>query len=154
MSWPRSALAWIALALAAGLVAGSCGEPEPAGIAGFATATIVLDGREMAVAVADTEARRSQGLMGVSELDGLDGMLFVFEADTDTGFWMKNTLIALDIAFFDAAGRYVDRLTMEPCGADPCPVYRAAGMYRYALEAQEGDLSFVEVGSILTPPPG
>jgi uncharacterized membrane protein (UPF0127 family) len=98
----------------------------------------------MTVAVADTPEQREQGLMGVTDLDGLDGMLFVFQADSDVGFWMKDTLIPLDIAFFGDGGGFVDLLTMQPCTADPCPTYEAAGPYRYALEAPAGDLSFVD----------
>jgi len=41
--------------------------------------------------------------MGVTDpsLDGIAGMLFVFDDDTTTGFWMKDTLIPLSIAFAD-----------------------------------------------------
>jgi uncharacterized membrane protein (UPF0127 family) len=126
-----------------------CGSGEPTGLDEFETATIVVDGREVTVAVAETPDQRSQGLMGVTDLGGLDGMLFVFESDTEGGFWMKNTLIALDIAFFDAGGGFVDRFTMEPCTEDPCPGYRPSGPYRYAVEAPAGDLDFVKEGSVL-----
>jgi hypothetical protein len=81
--------------------------------------------------------------MGVTDLGGLDGMLFVFQADSEGGFWMKNTLIPLDIAFFTADGGFVDALTMVPCVEDPCPTYRPDGSYRYALEAPAGGLAFV-----------
>ncbi|MEN8113891.1 MAG: DUF192 domain-containing protein [Actinomycetota bacterium] len=129
----------------------SCGADTPEGLAGFETAAITVDGRDVAVAVADTEAQRAQGLMGVTDLGGLDGMLFVFSETTGTGFWMKDTLIPLDIAFFDDDGGFVDGFTMEPCVEDPCPVYRPSGPYRYALEAPEGDLAFVDEASLLTP---
>ncbi len=128
-----------------------CGSEEPVGLDGFETDTIKLDGTRFLVAVADTPDQRAQGLMGVTDLGGLDGMLFVFPTDTPTqgGFWMKNTLIPLDIAFFDANGMLVDRLAMEPCTADPCPSYHPSGAYRYALEAPEGDLTFVVPGTRL-----
>ena len=124
------------------LVAG-CGSDEPAGLEGFETSTITVDGRGLAVAVAASPSQRSQGLMGVADLGSLDGMLFVFPADSDGGFWMKNTLIPLDIVFFTADGGFVDSLTMAPCTEDPCPTYRPVGSYRYALEAPAGDLAFV-----------
>jgi hypothetical protein len=120
-----------------------CGSDEPTGLDGFETSTITVDGRELIVAVAETPDQRSQGLMGVTDLGGLDGMLFVFQADSDGGFWMKNTLIPLDIVFFTADGGFVDALTMVPCVEDPCPTYRPDGSYRYALEALTGDLAFV-----------
>jgi hypothetical protein len=81
--------------------------------------------------------------MRVTDLGGLDGMLFVFQADSSGGFWMKNTVIPLDIVFFTADGGFVDALTMAPCTEDPCPTYRPNGSYRYALEAPAGDLAFV-----------
>lgn len=137
------------LVLVVAAASAGCGSDEPAGLEGFETAPIAVAGRELAVAVAETPDQRAQGLMGVTDLGGLDGMLFVFPTDTEGGFWMKNTLIPLDIAFFDAAGMLVDRLAMEPCTADPCPSYRPGGAYRYALEAPEGDLSFVEPGTLL-----
>ena len=124
------------------LVAG-CGSDEPAGLEGFETSTITVDGRGLAVAVAASPSQRSQGLMGVADLGSLDGMLFVFPVDSDGGFWMKNTLIPLDIVFFTADGGFVDSLTMAPCTEDPCPTYRPVGSYRYALEAPAGDLAFV-----------
>ncbi|MEA2009483.1 MAG: DUF192 domain-containing protein [Actinomycetota bacterium] len=140
------------LAVAAALFLVACVSGDPAGLDGFDTATITIDEQQLSVAVADTPELRSQGLMGVTDLGGLDGMLFVFEESTDGGFWMKDTLIALDIAFFDADGVFVDGLAMEPCTGDPCPVYRPSGTYRYAVEVPEGHLGFVGEGSILKPP--
>jgi uncharacterized membrane protein (UPF0127 family) len=90
------------------------------------------------VAVADTAELRSRGLMGVTDLGGLDGMLFSWDRDVRSGFWMKDTLIALDIGFFSSEGALVDLLSMTPCTADPCPSYVPAGEYRYAVEAPPG----------------
>ena len=130
------------LLIVAALLAG-CGSDELVGLEGFEASTIAIAGRELIVAVAETPTQRSQGLMGVTDLGGLDGMLFVFQADGNGGVWMKNTLIPLDIVFFTADGGFVDSLTMVPCVEDPCPTYRPSGAYRYALEAPAGDLAFV-----------
>lgn len=135
--------------LVAAVVLVSCSPDEPDGLDGFDISKIAIDDRELTVAVAKTPGQRSQGLMGVTDLGGLDGMLFVFQSESNGGFWMKDTLIPLDIAFFDSDGVWVDRLTMEPCTADPCPSYRPGGSYRYAVEAPEGDLAFVVPGSRL-----
>ncbi len=140
----------VTLFLLVAVLASACATAEESsGLGEFGTASITVGDRAMTVAVADTPDERSQGLMGVTDLDGLDGMLFVFQADSDVGFWMKDTLIPLDIAFFDADGAFVDRLMMEPCTADPCPTYQPVGSYRYALEAPAGDLSFVDEGTSL-----
>lgn len=137
------------LAVSVALLLAACGSDEPAGLEGFDTVTVTIDDQQLAVAVADTSALRSLGLMGVTGLGGLDGMLFVFEEFTDGGFWMKDTLIALDIAFFDADGIFVDGFTMEPCTGEPCQVYHPSGQYRYAVEAPAGDLGSVGEGSVL-----
>ena len=84
------------------------------------------------VDVADDEAERATGLMHRSTVTR--GMLFVFEEDAPRGFWMKNTLVPLDISFFTGAGDFVSKTRMEPCEADPCPTYPSRGAARYALE--------------------
>ena len=124
----------------------------PPALANIPLATISVDGRELLVAIADTAEVRSQGLKGVSDLGDLDGMLFVWDADTASAFHMVDTLIPLDIAFFGVGGGLVDRLIMEPCTGDPCPLYSAAGLfglYRYALEAPAGDLDFMTADSTI-----
>ncbi len=141
----------ILLILGLTLFASACtSAEESSGLGEFPTTQIMVGDRAMTVAVADTPEQRSQGLMGVTDLDGLDGMLFVFQTDSGVGFWMKDTLIPLDIAFFTVDGEFVDRLTMEPCTADPCPTYQPAGPYRFALEAPAGGLSFVDDQTVLT----
>jgi len=112
----------------------------PGPLASSAIDTIQLDGQELLVAIADTAALRRQGLMNVPDLLDLDGMLFVFDVDSTGGFWMRDTLIPLDIAFFDATGAFVDGFLMEPCTTRACPTYRANGPYRYALEMAAGDM--------------
>jgi len=141
----------ILLILGLSLLVSACNSAEESsGLGEFPTTQITVGDRAMTVAVADTPEQRSQGLMGVTDLDGLDGMLFVFQTDSSVGFWMKDTLIPLDIAFFTVDGEFVDRLTMEPCTADPCPTYRPVGPYRFALEAPAGELSFVDENAVLT----
>jgi uncharacterized membrane protein (UPF0127 family) len=105
-------------------------------------ATIAVDGEELLVALADTGGARRQGLMAVTDLLDLDGMLFVWSADTGGSFWMRNTVIPLDIAFFAANGSLVNTFPMEPCdlGTD-CPIYESGGEYRYALETDQGRLT-------------
>ena len=116
-------------------------EPRvPDQLAGLEPTVVTLDDQSLLVAVADTSALRRSGLMFVEDLGDLDGMLFVFDADTNGGFWMKNTLLPLDIAFFDVDGGFVDGFVMEPCTADPCPTYVPSGSYRYALETAAGTM--------------
>jgi uncharacterized protein len=103
------------------------------------------------VKVADTPERRQHGLMEVPELPDGTGMLFLFEEDHQGGFWMKDTLVPLDIAFVDAVDEVVAILSMEPCEADPCEVYEPGTTYRAALEVPQGwfESNDVEVGDHL-----
>ena len=101
---------------------------------------------EVEVAVADEERRR--GLMGRDHLAPNDGMAFVFDEPVSSGFWMKDTLVPLSIAFWDEEGRIVAILDMDPCEADPCPVYGPGTAYVGAVEVRQGLFEFrgVEVG--------
>lgn len=75
---------------------------------------IRVAGIEIMVEIADDEAERSKGLMFRESLPENEGMLFVYESQRPLGFWMRNTLIPLDIAYIDEQGRIVDIQQMEP----------------------------------------
>jgi len=74
------------------------------------------------VEVADTEAERAQGLMHRDSLATSAGMLFVYPRPQRVGFWMKNTLIPLDMIFMDATGT-VRRIGHEAQPHDTTPVF-------------------------------
>lgn len=90
------------------------------------------------VEVADEPQERSQGLMNRPELPLNQGMLFVFDEQKPVSFWMKNTLIPLDIIFIDADGTVVAVETMQPCESDPCTTYPSGAPALYALEVNAG----------------
>lgn len=82
--------------------------------------------------------------MGRESLGEDEGMVFVFFEESTGGFWMKDTLIPLSIAFFDAEGTIVDILDMEPCESEPCESYFPSSPYFGALEVNKG--AFAEWG--------
>jgi uncharacterized protein len=88
--------------------------------------------------VAADPAARERGLMGRERLPAGTGMVFLFPADVQGAFWMKDTLVPLSIAFVAADGRVVGVREMVPCRADPCPLYQPAVPYRYAVELPAG----------------
>jgi uncharacterized membrane protein (UPF0127 family) len=123
--------------------------PAPAPFADFARSRVAIGDKCLDVLVATTPAQRSQGLRDVRELGAYDGMIFVFSADVDVRFTMANTLVPLDIGWYGADGRRVDRTEMTPCpnGSDAtCPVYASDHSYRYALETPKGQLTAGSLG--------
>ena len=98
------------------------------------------------VEIADDPSEQAEGLMGRTELGDDRGMLFIFPDSRPLNFWMKNTLIPLDILFFDAGGEFVSMRTMDPCKIDPCQGYPSDGSAKYALEVEAGFASREGVG--------
>jgi uncharacterized membrane protein (UPF0127 family) len=85
--------------------------------------------------VAANPAQRQSGLMFRTKLPPNGGMLFVFDEKTQHCMWMRNTLIALSVAFIDDDGRIINIEDMQPktetthCAPQPA---------RYALEMEQG----------------
>ncbi len=106
--------AFAALLAAAGPAAAAC-RPD--------TAEFMWDSgaARFAVEIADDEAERALGLMNRDSLGSGSGMLFVYDAPSDVAFWMKNTLIPLDMIFLDDAGR-VTRVHENAVPGDLTPI--------------------------------
>ena len=95
--------------------------------------------------------------MGVTDLGGADGMVFLYDQPSTGPFWMFGTPMPLSIAFFAADGSFVSATDMAPCldrqPAD-CLRYAPAGPFTAAIEVPAGGLDErgITFGSQLDPP--
>ena len=73
------------------------------------------------VDVARTPAQQERGLMFVRSLAPNRGMIFPYDPPQQVAFWMKNTLIPLDIIFIGANGRIIRIADAKPLDETPLP---------------------------------
>jgi uncharacterized membrane protein (UPF0127 family) len=108
-----------------------------------------LDGHLFRVEVADTPRLLHRGLQQRTQLAADAGMWFVMPPDHELVFWMKDTLIPLDMLFFDASRQLVSvAANAQPCAQMPCPYYRSGAPASFVLELPAGTAARlgVEVG--------
>jgi len=106
-----------------------------------ATVDLPVGNHVFTVEIADTDEERARGLMFRDSLPEDGGMLFVFPSAELRSFWMKNTRVALSIAYISSRGEILEIYPMEPLSTDPVPSRYPA---QYALEVRQG--RFGEVG--------
>ncbi|HVT03347.1 MAG TPA: DUF192 domain-containing protein [Thermoanaerobaculia bacterium] len=98
------------------------------------------DGFKIDCELADTDETRQQGLMYRESLAPGKGMIFIFTQAGFYPFWMKNTLIPLDMIWLDGTKKIVSiSEKVPPCAADPCPTYPPTGNALYVLEIAGGE---------------
>jgi len=114
--------------------------------------SVTINNTEISVKLARTQPEREKGLSGISSLEAKSGMLFIFEnKEISPVFWMKDTLIPLDIIWI-ADGKIVriDKNVPVPSADTPTnkiPTYTAGRPVDYVLEVNAG---FSESNSIKT----
>ncbi len=88
----------------------------------------------------ETPEKRISGLMNRPSLPKSSGMFFIFPDEKIREFWMKDTLIPLEIMFIDTLGRVNEITTMNPCAPDvlTCPIYTSKEPARFAIEVNAG----------------
>lgn len=120
-----------------------CTPTEPNALDSLGIVSVTVKDLNVSAWLADEHDERTKGLMFVTaeemapiseELDR--GMLFVFDTDQRSGFWMRNTIINLDIAFIAEDGKIVQTFTMA--ALDDSRTYTPRSAYRYALEVNAG----------------
>jgi len=125
----------------------ACGVNNSAPTAPAATAqpqiagprVIFPDNFAVKVEIAADDATRAQGLMYRDQLPNDRGMIFLFPQSGDYPFWMKNTLIPLDMIWIDDQKKIVHVAhDVPPCKADPCPSFPPGGNAKYVLEVAAG----------------
>ena len=104
------------------------------------SATVVFpDQTRVSVEIADSEATRQRGLMFREALAPNEGMIFLFDTKGFYPFWMKNTLIPLDMLWLERNGEVVSIAhSVPPCKADPCPTYPPLAEAWYVVEVVSG----------------
>ena len=93
---------------------------------------------DVLIEIADDNEERMKGLMFRENLGENSGMLFIFEDDSPQSFWMKNTLIPLDIIFINEGFEIIDIKNAVPCTTDPCRIYSSERPAKFVLEVNSG----------------
>lgn len=120
---------------------------------------VEVGGKRFSVELAIDDASRAQGLMHRQKLPAGQGMLFIHDYTDYQGYWMKNTLLPLDILYFDEQRRLVtQQRDAQPCRStgNDCPVYPSFAPARYVLELIAGSARAMGLkdGDVLTLGPG
>ncbi|MFA6378763.1 MAG: DUF192 domain-containing protein [Candidatus Omnitrophota bacterium] len=101
------------------------------------------------VEIAQTNEELQRGLQYRETMPRDEGMLFIFPQDVEAGFWMKNTLLPLDMIWLSEAKSvvYIQK-NAPPCLQEECPVYGPKESVRYVLEANAGfaDANDIQIG--------
>jgi uncharacterized membrane protein (UPF0127 family) len=116
------------------------------------TGSVCINNNCFSVEIARTEVLRDRGLMYRTQLDKDKGMFFIFDKEGIYPFWMKNTLIPLDMIWIDGDNNIVFiGENIQPCKNIICPVINPLTNANYVLEVNAGitkDLG-IKVGDIV-----
>ena len=101
---------------------------------------VEINNQTIFVDVADSPVKQAKGLMFRKSLDENRGMLFVFEREAKHSFWMKNTLIPLDMLWLNTDKEIIHiEHSAPPCKEDPCPTFGPqSSNAKYVLEVNGG----------------
>jgi uncharacterized membrane protein (UPF0127 family) len=97
--------------------------------------------KDLLLDAAVNELQHAYGLMNRTKMAADDGMIFIFPDEAVREFWMKDTLIDLDIAYINAANTVIDIQTMKAVTSvlqTNLPTYPSSGPAKYAVEMNSG----------------
>lgn len=104
--------------------------------------TVKIKDQEYTLEIAKTLSQKSTGLMNRNTLCDTCGMIFVSNTPTEQTFWMKNTLIHLDIIFLDSEGKVINIENAVPQPSTPdleLKLYKSTAPSQYVVELNSGD---------------
>jgi len=150
----------VAITVVIPLLGTRCTPAEPNQLDALGTVDINIKGHPFRLWIADEPAEHARGLMYITSEemaplpDGTErGMLFVFDRERTLNFWMKNTIIPLDIAYLDSKGVVVRKYTMAPLDTS-YNRYPSVEPALYAIEVNADVFSDLglEVGDVIEIP--
>jgi len=112
------------------------------------TINIDINGTKYNLEIAKTIFEKSKGLSKRSELCSNCGMIFIYQNEAIYPFWMKDTLIPLDIIWLDKNGKVVDIKTGKPNDLTPLPNQTPA---QYIIELNP-NVSGLKIGDVINIP--
>lgn len=152
---------WVLSAMIATLSTAGCAPNDPNPLDELGTVRLTIKGQAFELWIANTTEERTKGLMFITKEqmaplpDGTErGMIFIFPYALRAGFWMKNTIIPLDIAYVQTNGTVVATYTMAPLDARQGQ-YRSRLPARFAIEVNANVLTDLGLGEndVLEIPP-
>ncbi len=128
-----------------------CAPTQPNELDKLGTVRFSINDQPVQLWIANDTQERARGLMFITAkqmaplADGTDrGMIFIFDHSVRNSFWMKNTIIPLDIAYIDNDGVVVNTYTMAPLD-DRINQYPPEAPYRFVIELNSGRLAAMNV---------
>ena len=141
---PKTATTALLMVLALMTNGTNCARTKPDQLDQLGKIRLLIEGQPFELWIADNTAEQAQGLMFVTAermaplADGTQrGMIFVFDAERQLNFWMRNTIIPLDIAYLTSGGVVAATHTMAPLDERPGQ-YPSRSPARYAIEVSAG----------------